>query len=293
MPRSMTGYGAGRAEGPRLVVEAEVRSVNARNLKINLRAHPLLGPREPDIEGLVRRGVRRGSLTIAVRVHLLRPKDTIRIRPEVVEGLTLGLESLRRRGLVEGKLTPDAIAAIPGAVELGPDDPLRPADWRVAKAAVEAALEELDAMRQREAAHLVRDLRAILRRARKLHGVVRRRVPQALQEHHARLKERLEALLEPTGVIVDEATLAREIAVLADRSDVTEELTRLLAHFEEFEALLGRDGEVGRTLDFLAQEMLREVNTIGSKSGDVEVARAVIALKSDVERLKEQAANIE
>jgi len=293
MPRSMTGYGAAQAMGTRVAVEVDARSVNARSLKINLRTPAILGPRESELEALIRRKVRRGTLSLHVRLHFLRPQDAIRIRPEVVEGFAQALEPLRKKGLLEGKLTPDALAAIPGALETGVEDSLRPADWRVVKDAVTGALAELDAMRTGEAAHLVQDLLAIAKRMRKTLGAIRKRAPQVVAEYHLRLKERLNQLLAQTEMAIDDATLAREIAILADRADITEETTRLGAHLQQYEEYLASDGDVGRTLDFLTQEMLREVNTIGSKSNDVEIARAVIALKSDVDRLKEQSANLE
>ena len=293
MPRSMTGYGAARATGSRVAVEIEARSVNARSLKITLRSPALLAAHEPELERLIRERVRRGTLTVFVRLELLRPEDTVRIRPGIVEGFARSLAELRMKGLVVGDLSADAIAAIPGAIDTAPEKPLRPVDWRVVKGAVIEALDAMNAMREREAGHLVTDLKRIVRRMRKTLGAVRRRSPQVVKEHLRKLRERLDVLLASVDARMDEAILAREIAVLADRSDITEEITRLTAHLDEFDAYLGNDGEMGRTLDFLCQEILREVNTIGSKSGDVAITRSVIGLKSEVDRLKEQVANLE
>lgn len=292
-PRSMTGYGAARANGSRLGVEAEIRSVNARSFKLNLRSPPLLAPHEADIEALVKQHVRRGTVSLYLRVDLLRPEDTVRVRPETVEGLARSLEPLYEKGLLEGRLTPDAIVSIPGALETGPEQPLRPVDWRVVKKALVDALAALDAMREREAGHLVKDLLHITKGMRTKLAAVKRRAPAIVRENEARLRERVDALLEPRDIQIDETTLAREIAVLADRADITEEITRLAAHLDEFEGYLNKGGEIGRTLDFLCQEILRETNTIGSKSNDVATARQVIALKSAVDRLKEQSANLE
>jgi len=293
MPRSMTGYGASHAAGARVRAEVEIRAVNGRALKISLRAPALLAPRESELEALVRKAIRRGSLVVYVRLQFVRSEDLVRIRPEVVEGFAKAVARLRKQGLVEGSLTVEALASVPGALEGGAEEPLRPADWRVIKQALVEALEALDTMREREAGHLVRSLRTIVDRMRKTLGRIRRRQPQVVREYQAKLKERLATLLEGSGAALDEATLAREVALLADRCDITEEITRLAAHFDECDGYLGRDGEVGRTLEFLGQEMLREANTIGSKSADVDLARDVIALKSDIDRLKEQVANLE
>lgn len=289
----MTGYGAARAAGTRVAVEAQVRSVNARSLKTMVRSPQILAPREAELEGFVRRHVRRGSVTLFLRLDFLKPQDLLRIRPEVVEGFARALEPLRKKGLVEGKLTPDALAVVPGALEAGAEDPLRPADWKAIREAVEGALEDLGRMRQREAVHLVKGMRAITRRMKATLTRIRRRAPKVVREHEDRLRERIDALLADRGAAIDDATLAREVALFADRSDITEEIVRLAAHLEEFDQYLDQDAEIGRTLDFLSQELLRETNTIGSKSSDVEIARDVISLKSDIDRLKEQAANLE
>lgn len=293
MPRSMTGYGAAQATGSRLSCEIEVRSVNARALKISFRTPSFLSARESDLEKLARARLRRGSVNCFVRIQLLQAEDVIRVRPEVIEGLEKAIAPLRKSGFVQGPITPEAITNLPGAIETGASMPLRPADWKVVKQAMEEALEALDAMRIREAAHLVRDLKSITKKMRAEIKRVEARVPQVLDEQAARLKERIDALLADQGLTLDPATLAREIALLADRSDIREELTRLAAHLDEFDQLLERDDEVGRTLDFLAQELLREANTMGAKSQDTVLARSVIALKSNIDRLKEQAANLE
>ncbi|MHC4410110.1 MAG: YicC/YloC family endoribonuclease [Planctomycetota bacterium] len=289
----MTGYGAAQATGARLACEIEIRAVNARSLKVSFRTPSFLTAREPDLEKLVRARLRRGTVTCYVRIQLLAAEDVIRVRPEVIEGLEKALSPLRKQGLVEGALTPEAIINLPGAIETGASKPLRPTDWKVVKESMSGALDALDAMRLREAEHLVRDLKQITKSMRAEVKQVQKRVPKVLKEQKERLKERIDTLLADQGVEIDDATVAREMALVADRSDIREELIRLAAHLDEFDKLLGTDGEVGRTLDFLSQELLREANTMGSKSQDTQLARSVIALKSNIDRLKEQAANLE
>jgi uncharacterized protein (TIGR00255 family) len=289
----MTGYGAARARSRRVAIEVEARSVNSRSLKVTLRAPVALAAREPDLEALVRREVARGSVTLGIELRFLKPEDVVRVRAEVVEGFARALSALRKRGLIEGPLTAEAVAALPGALEPVAEAPLREEDWRATKGAVEAALRALDTMRTREAGHLVRDLLLAAGRMRKHLALVGKRAPEVVKEYAKRLKERADALLASSGASLDETTLAREVSVYAERCDVAEEVTRLSAHLDEFERYMKSKGEVGRTLDFLSQEMLRETNTIGSKSQDVEIARAVIAMKSEVDRIKEQVQNLE
>jgi uncharacterized protein (TIGR00255 family) len=293
MPRSMTGYGAARASGSRVAVEVEIRSVNARAFKLNARLSGQLAAKEADLEALVRRHLRRGTVALNVKLQRVRPQDAVRIRPEIVEGLARALEPLRKKGILEGGVTAEAILALPGAVETGVEEALRPADWKLVRDTVEEALGQLDSMRRREAKHLVKDLRSVVASMRRSLKAVLHRAPKVVAEARTRLEERVNSLLADAQHRIDDATLAREVALLADRSDVREETTRLAAHVDEFVEYLGTDDEIGRKLEFLAQEMLREVNTIGSKSNDVTLARSVIALKSDVDRLKEQVANLE
>jgi uncharacterized protein (TIGR00255 family) len=289
----MTGYGAARARGPRIAVEAEARSVNARSLKVSLRIPPSLSAHETGLEELVRASLRRGTVTLNVRVEWIRPEDVVRIRTEVVEGAVRELQRLRKKGLVSGEVTPETIAHLPGAFDSRAEEPLGETEWEAVRKAVVSALAKLDGMRRREGARLAKELAAIGRRIAGALEAAAKRVPHVVREYQEKLRQRVDLLLSRSDVTLDAATLAREVALFADRSDVTEEIARLRAHLKEFDACLRREGEVGRTLDFVAQEMLREANTIGSKSADVEIAHRVVALKSEIDRLKEQVANLE
>jgi len=289
----MTGYGAGKARAKGIAVEAEARSVNARSLKVSLRTPSSLSDQETALEEAVRARVRRGTVNLAVRVGRTGPEGAVRVRTEVVEAAAREIERLRKKGLVTGSLTADAVASLPGAFESGADEPLAADGCRAVLAAVDAALSKLDGMRRREGARLARELRAIVARLRSSTDAVALRVPRVVVEYQARLKERVDQLLRASDVTLDTQTLAREVALLAERADVSEEIARLRAHLAEFEAGLRREGEVGRTLEFLAQELLRETNTIGSKSVDVEIGRHVVAMKAEIDRLKEQVANLE
>jgi len=297
-PRSMTGYGSAQATGSRLAAEVEIRSVNARSLKVTFRTPTFLSAREPELEKVVRSYLKRGTVTCYVRINLLEAEDVLRVRPEVVKGYHAALEPLRRDGFLDGATTPETISNLPGAIESGASRPLSPEDWTVLREALTGALDELNAMRQREAVHLVTDLLSITASMRTDVAAISQRVPTVLKDQTRKLKERIDAIiadhdLGARGIELDDATIAREMAIVADRSDIREEITRMTAHLEEFEKLLGKDGEIGRTLDFVAQEMLREANTMGSKSQDTELARSVISLKTSIDRLKEQAANLE
>jgi uncharacterized protein (TIGR00255 family) len=158
--------------------------------------------------------------------------------------------------------------------------------------ALDAALDGLDRMRRAEGAALVRDMRACCGEIGQSAAAIRARVPGVLAEHQARLRERVSKLLESTGARLSDADVAREVALIADRSDIAEELVRLESHVAQFDRLLDDDSP-GRQLDFLSQELAREANTVASKSLDVAIAHMVVELKSRIERLREQSQNIE
>jgi uncharacterized protein (TIGR00255 family) len=164
--------------------------------------------------------------------------------------------------------------------------------WPLVSQALAAALDRYDQMRRAEGEALATDMRSSCREIAQLAEGIRDRVPAALEEHRTRLLERVGRVLEQRGVALTEADLAREIALLADRSDIAEELVRLESHVAQFDRLLDEDTP-GRSLDFLTQELGREANTVASKSADVAIAHAVVELKTQVERLKELVQNVE
>jgi len=290
--RSMTGFGRGRVEvaGRRLAVE--VRSVNHRFLELKVRlpwADALL---EQKVAQAVRARVDRGALTVAVR-----DEGGGEVSPDVT--VDLGLARAYHRALDEvrgalGLAEPPSLALIaaqPGVLLPGGGaaDPER--IWAELEPGVAAALDELTAARAREGRALAADLAARVGKLRALAVELAALAADAPAEARRRLAERLARLVAPGEV--DPQRLAQEVAILADRADVTEELTRLGAHLDEVERLLGDAKPHGRRLDFLAQELHREVNTIGSKAQRAEIAQRVVEAKSEVERLREQVQNVE
>ncbi len=284
MLSSMTGFGAARREGEDLSVRCEVRSVNGRFLKTSMRLPSILGARETEVESLVRKAIRRGSVTLSLELRQGRPDAVVSVNEDVVRAYQA---VFRRLGISE-----EPLATRPGVLGQ-PKEELGDPEWRLVEATVTQALAELTAMRRREGEALGKSLEGILERLQAVIAAVRSRAPAVVLEHKHRLEERLQKLLAGSAVPLDAQLVAREVALFADRCDITEELDRLASHLQQFRGLLAGPDEAGRTLDFLAQELLREVNTIGSKSQDAQLAQAVIQMKSEVERLKEQVANLE
>jgi uncharacterized protein (TIGR00255 family) len=284
----MTGFGAARRESSGAVAQVEVRSVNNRGLSVSVRAPSAFDARAQELEALVRARLQRGTVNASVSIRARRDSAPSRINAAVVEDY---MRQLAQASLPTSADVVGHVLRLPGAVEDAPPDALDDEDFAAAKDALDAALAALVEMREREGAALATELAAGAADVERLAAVVAARAPEAVQAAQERLKERLAALLADAEV--PEELLAREIAVLADKTDVAEEVARLASHVAQWRAALAEGGPIGRRLDFLAQELGRESNTIGSKSQDVEIARAVVDMKVAIERLKEQAANVE
>lgn len=288
--RSMTGIGVGMASVPSGRLVAELRSLNHRFFELRLRLPPELQDHGAFIEQELRRRVSRGRLDLGVRLEGTLPSRSF--SPARARELYAELASLR------DELTPGAELPITALAPFGewlaaPSDtdagPLRDA----LSTAVNAATRALIAMQGDEGAHLQAELAGRLGRVRATARQIAEQSGEALAYQERRLRERVARLMSNTTQQVDPARLATEIALLADKSDITEELVRLDSHAARFEALLSEDGPVGRRLDFLLQELGREANTVGSKCQDAAMSHLVVELKADIERLREQVQNVE
>ncbi len=294
----MTGFGSGESASDSVRVHVELRSVNGRHLKMSTRMPAALEPRAHELEGRVRSAVSRGNVTLAISVHRLADAAPGRIAEQVVADYARQMRSIGADigiGADVGIAAPpswEALLRLPGAIEQAQECALSDDDLTVVNTAVDAAVADLVSMREREGASLVAILESGAADVDRLAQAVRERAPIALTEHRQRLEERVNKLLEDRATLPEEV-LAREMALIADRSDVAEEVDRLASHVEQWRAALAGGGPIGRRLDFLAQELGREANTISSKSSDEGITRAALDLKLAVERLKEQAANVE
>lgn len=296
MVRSMTGYGAAEpsADGGRWWVE--VRSTNHRFLEVVVRLPRELGALEDRVRAAVAERVRRGRVEVLVREDSgLRPREAV-VDTELARRYADALERLRRElGLAE-PVTLGALLALPEVVRLEEARPDPEATWEALHPVLQRALERLVDMRTKEGGRLAADLRDRLARLESWVERVAQRAEELPRAYAQRLRQRVAELLRSLEVDQppDEARLALEVAAFADRCDVREELVRLRSHLEEARALLeGPDGSVGRKLEFLLQEMQREVNTVGSKAADLEVTRAVVEMKSELEAIREQVQNVE
>lgn len=292
MIKSMTGYGRVETlyDGRNIVVEA--KSVNHRFLEISLKMPSILFPLELEFKKKISEKFRRGRIDVSIRlegegaesadvnlnVDAARSYFNVLTRLKGEFGIT---EPITLRDLTSFK----DIFAPPAARELDASF------LHQVEKTLQEALSILVGMRQEEGASLFSDMQMRLQNIREMMELIRERAPQVVLDYQRRLSARIKDLA--AGFELDDARLAQEVAVMADRCDITEEIVRMGSHISQFEGLLKSDDAEGRKIDFLLQEMNREINTIGSKCNDLDIARQVIEAKSELGKLREQAQNIE
>ena len=289
MARSMTGFGSGEAElaGGRLSLE--LRSVNHRHLDLRLNLPVELSTIAFDVEQRLRAKLGRGRFDVTARVD----------GTSLASGLDRGRARAAFRALADlrDELAPGAelpLGLLGSVPELFRSAPAYDRDALLAAFDVASIAANADLTRRREVEGraLAGDMRTHLAVARDSCAAIAREAPTVVESHRQRLRERIRRLLD-ADVALDPGRLEQEIAIAADRCDVSEELARLSCHFDQLEAQLDKDGPIGRKIDFLLQEMSREANTVGSKSQSAVVAQAVVELRTAIERIREQAQNLE
>jgi uncharacterized protein (TIGR00255 family) len=294
MIKSMTGFASLTREGEAATVTVTAKGVNHRFLDLQLRMPGALAPVEARLRAIVQQKIARGRIEVAMTVQPRAVVAAVRIdvNETVIEALSAALERARERGLVTGTLTAGDLLRFPQAITVSEErETLDPAVFPEVEAALGSALDQLDRMRASEGAHLRADLDA---RRQLLGDLFERAAGAALAGSDAlrqRLTERVrEIRVDPS---VDDTLVAQEIVRFANRSDVTEEMVRFRAHLEHWRALSDGPEPCGRKLDFLLQEMNREVNTLGSKSEGQGVTEVVVSLKAELEKMREQVQNVE
>lgn len=291
--RSMTGFGTASAEGPAARLAVEARSVNHRFSEVQIRLPRDLAPLEERIRAIVQERIRRGRVEVVVtREDAGRRSRTVRADLDLAAAYARALRDLADAVGAAGEITVAQVAALPDVLRVEDERADPEATWPVLEAAVRGAVDGLVAMRAAEGERLAADLLARVDRLERLTEAVAARSREVVRAYGERLRARVTEWL--ADVPVDESRLASEIVLFADRSDITEELTRLRSHLAQFrETVRHEDGAVGRKLDFILQEMGRETNTIAAKANDLEITQTIIVMKSELESLREQAANVE
>ncbi len=289
---SMTGFGKGKAEVNSYRASVEVRSVNGRFGEVSVSLPRALSELEPRIKEMALSLFSRGRIDVSVSVKGEGSGQSMPVlNVAVLDAYREGLEMLRARLHLAGDINPASVATLPNVFGFETEVPDLEAIWESVEPACREALADCQAMRHSEGERLAKELAGRVRKLGELLQRVEELAPGRVDAVRRKLEEKLREFLAPEQV--DPNRLLTEIALLAERSDVTEETVRFQSHNAQFLQTIDRDEAVGRRLNFLLQEMLREANTIGSKAGDVEIAHLVVEMKEEIEKLREQVQNVE
>ena len=297
MIKSMTGFGEASTEVDGVQYAVELRSLNNRYFKFTSRLPEELQALEAILETQLKKRFARGSFSVSVKVRRSGAAAASEINDAALLNYLDHLEAIKSR-LGDENVTLDLtqLLNLPGVLEASATrDAVVEAAKPVVRGLCDTAADGLEAMRRTEGAQLAAELRLQRERLVEVTEAIAGRAPRVIEEYHAKLAQRVAELTRAAELHVERHELLREVAVFADRADISEEIARLRCHLEQFEAVIAADADepAGRMLDFLAQELLRECNTIGSKSNDTDISRGVVEAKSLVDRLKEQVQNVE
>jgi uncharacterized protein (TIGR00255 family) len=293
----MTGFGEARHQDPRWTVQVEMRTVNNRHFKLSARISDEFAAMEGALEQLVRERVKRGTVQVSLRIERPRRPEDYRLNLVALASYRDQLRQLQDGGAGaggRGAIELAQLLALPGVVE-----EVRPAgqspgeDWPEVARVVARALEALEASRAQDGRAMAAEMIALGRSIGEHLGRIADRAPMVVQAYHRRITDRVRAMVADQGVTVEPEDLVREVAILADRCDISEEIVRLRAHLGQYAAIIEEPESSGRKLEFLVQEMGREINTIGAKANDVEISRAVVDVKALLEKIRELVQNVE
>ena len=294
MIKSMTGFGRSEYSDEKRSVTAEVRSVNHRYCDVSVKMPRRYSFAEETLKKAVKEILSRGKIDVSISVVNLTEDDvTVKLNTSVAEQYRSSLTELKEQFGLQDQISLDLIAGLPDVMKTVPEIEDEDAITEALKIPVVEAVKKLDAMRQLEGEKLKEDLLKRREIIKEITGKIKERAPLVVEEHKQKLEDRISQLLDKS-VEIPEDRLAVEVAVFADKCDITEELVRLDSHMDQMQKILGEGKQaVGKRLDFLVQEMNREANTIGSKANDLEITNYMLTIKSEVEKIREQVQNIE
>ena len=291
MAKSMTGYGRGESllEGKKIIIE--IRSTNHRFCDVSLKIPRRFSPLESDIKKLISSRVTRGKIDLSMQFENSEEESyNFAVNLPLAKALHKLLETLQQELNLSGEINLSTLLLFRDIIAPEKEAPNTPSDWDGVKPSIEQALAGLQQMQELEGAEITADMRARLGSIRQWIEYIESIFPQSLSEREQGLRERISKWCE--GVDLDAGRMTQEIAYIADKSDITEELTRAKSHLKQFDQWLDTPEAVGRKLDFLLQEINREVNTIGSKASDAQISLQVVQIKNELEKIREQVQNI-
>ena len=290
----MTGYGRGDSSQDGFKITVEISSVNRKQSEVSVTLPREMELLEAPIRETINQYVARGRLSVRVALHAGAGTSSARmhINVSLAKAYAHELSRLAKQLHLPGPVSLDLIARAPGVIQTDEQIAEEEDFWPAVEKALHKALRALVKMREREGAHLAEDIIRRVTTMREASARVQKHAPKVAERYRLQLLERIKSAgLEAPGF--DDERMVKEVVYFADRADISEELTRLQSHFKQFNDCLKSREPVGRLLDFLAQEMNREINTIGSKANDSHISREVVTLKAELEKFREQAQNVE
>lgn len=288
----MTGFGVGASEAEGFSVRIEIKSVNNRGLKISVRSRPSLGVCERNLRELLTERLLRGSIDVYVNFERTGSGDACPIRAEAAREAVAGLRRLAEELGLPDNISAADLASIPGVFDHSAEEPATGEEWPIIEEAVRQALAQVEEMRREEGAKLASILAGLAAPLDEFLAKAAEFAPAALDRAREKLRQRLEEILPGSFTAADHQSLERELCLIADKADIREEQDRLASHLVQYRAALAKGGEIGKRIEFLAQEFLREINTTASKTNDTEIVQEAVKAKLTVEKIKEQCANL-
>ena len=292
MIKSMTGYGSAKGTSGGIDISIDVKSVNNRYLDCNIKMPRVYAAMEEALKSTVSSNLSRGKVDVFVTIDTSKADTvSVRINKPVADAYVAALRELSTQYGLTDTVTASELTRFPEVLSMEKDETDIDALAGDVKAVLQQALDGLGGMRAREGQNLAADIKGRLSEIERLTGIVEEYSPKSVVEYRARLEAKMAEVLENKDI--DESRILMEAAIFADRVSVTEETVRLKSHVKQLRQMLESSQPVGRKLDFLIQELNREANTIGSKANDADLARIVVDLKAEIEKIREQAQNIE
>jgi len=290
---SMTGFGEAHGQENGVDISVELRTINSRYFKLNIRGPEGVNSLETRIESALRKHIKRGSIQLTMRIGRESTSDDYRINRQVLLSYQQQLAEMSGASEVTS-LRLDTLLALPGVID-EPDNNSEQfmATWPLIESTLQEALTRLSSMRAEEGKAMAQDLAANCQIIEQQIDIISGLTDRVVDHYRSRLTERMKKLLSEYDITIEAGDVVREVGLFAERCDISEELVRLRSHLDQFRELLSSGEGVGRKLEFLTQEMFRETNTIGSKANDAEIAKHVIEVKAAIERMREMIQNVE
>ena len=289
--RSMTGYGRGRAASDECKIVVELQAVNKRQTEIVLSLPGAFSSLETDVRAAIDRKIHRGRINANISAQFVRSELAPKLNRQLAKAYLETFTAVQKELGLGGEISIDTLLRAPGVLDVPEQRQLKNATREAVLAALEAALQQLLVMRAKEGAHLLRDLTRRIKALRSNLDKVRKLQPRAAERFRNSLRDRVKA--HAVDIPLHDDRLAKEVAFFAERSDFSEEVSRLDSHITQFLAIAEAEDSIGRTLEFLCQEIGRELNTLSAKANDAEISQLVVHSKAELEKIREQVSNVE